>query len=49
MPAVLYGCKTWFPILDEGKRETVFENRLLRGIGGGMMENLTDECRKLDN
>jgi hypothetical protein len=49
MPVVLYGCKTWFPILDEGNRERVFENRVLRKIFGSMMEDLTDKCRKLHN
>jgi hypothetical protein len=34
-------------MLDEGKRETVFENRELREIFGHMMEDLTDEHRKL--
>jgi hypothetical protein len=47
MPAVLYGCKTWFPILDEENRKRVFENRILREIVGRMMEDVTDECIKL--
>jgi site-specific recombinase len=47
MSAVLYGCKIWFPILDEGNRKRVFENRVLREIVGRMMEDVTDGYIKL--
>jgi len=49
VPAVLYGCKIWFVILNEGNRERVFENRVLREITGRMMEDVTDEGRKQHN
>jgi hypothetical protein len=39
LPAVQYGCKTWFLKLRERHRLRMFENRLLRRIldGRGMM------------
>ena len=34
MPAVLYGCETWYLTWTEGRRLRVFENRELRKIFG---------------
>jgi len=34
LPAVLYGCKTWSPMLREGHRLRVFGNRVQRRIFG---------------
>jgi hypothetical protein len=38
LPAVLYGCETWFLTLREEQRLRVFENRLLRRIFGPKRE-----------
>jgi hypothetical protein len=34
LPAILYGCETWPPILREGHRLKVFENRVPSGTFG---------------
>jgi hypothetical protein len=38
LPVVLYGCETWSLTLGEEHRLRVFENRVLRMIGGPKME-----------
>ena len=44
---VLYGCVTWSLTLREECRLRVFENRVLRGIFGPQMAEVTGERRKL--
>jgi len=44
------GVKPGFPYwMKETEKERGFEKRVLREIFGRMMEDLTDECRKLHN
>jgi hypothetical protein len=47
LPAILYGCETWYVILREEHRLRVFENRVLRGIFGPKRDEVTGEWRKL--
>jgi sorting nexin-29 len=47
LPVVLYGCETWSLALREEHRLRVFENRVLRGIFGPKMDEVTGEWRKL--
>ena len=49
MPVVLYGCETWSLTLQEERRLSVFENRVLRGIFGAKRDEVTGEWRKLHN
>jgi hypothetical protein len=49
LPVVLYGCETSFLKLWEEDRMRVFENRVLRTIFGTKRDELTGECRKLQN
>ena len=49
MPVVLCGCETWSLTLREERRLRVFENRVLRGIFGANMDEVTGEWRKLHN
>jgi hypothetical protein len=49
MPAVLYGCETWFLILREEHRLRVFENRVLDRIFAPKSDEVTGEWRKLHN
>ena len=44
---VLHGCETWSLTLREECRLRVFENRVLRGIFGPKMDEITGELRKL--
>jgi hypothetical protein len=37
----LYGCETWWLILKEERRLTVFENRVLRRIFGSKRDEIT--------
>jgi hypothetical protein len=45
--AVLYGCGTWSLTLREGRKLTVFENKVLRKIFGPKRDEETSEWRKL--
>ena len=49
IPVVLYGCETWSLTLREGRRLTVFENRMLRRVFGPRRGDVTGEWRKLHN
>ena len=49
LPVVLYGCETWSLTLREEHRLRVFENRVLRRIGGPKRDGITGEWRKLHN
>jgi hypothetical protein len=44
---VLYGCETWSLTLREEHRLRVFENRVLRGIFGLKMNEVTGGWREL--
>jgi hypothetical protein len=44
---VLYGCETWSLTLREEYRVRVFENRVLRGILGLKIDEMTGGWRKL--
>jgi hypothetical protein len=48
LPVVLYGCETWF-LLREEHRQRVIQNRVLRGIFGLRMDEVTGGWRKLHN
>jgi len=49
VPTVLCGCETWSLTLSEGRRLTVFENRVLRRIFGSKRDEVTGVWRKLHN
>jgi hypothetical protein len=49
LPAVLYGCETWSPILREEHRLRVVENRVLRRIFGSKRDEVTGGWRELHN
>jgi len=49
LPVVLYGCEIWSLTLREECRMRVFENRVLRKISGPKRDEVTGECKKLDN
>ena len=49
MYVVLYGYETWSLILREERRLRVSESRVLRGIFGAKMDEVTGEWRKLHN
>jgi hypothetical protein len=49
LPAVLYGCETWFLALREEHRLRVFENRVLRRIFGPKGDEVTGDWSKLHN
>jgi hypothetical protein len=49
LPAVLYGCETWFLTLKEVHRLRVFQNRVLRRIFGPKRDEVTGEWRRLHN
>jgi hypothetical protein len=49
LPAVLYGCETWFLILREEHKPRVFENRVLKRIFSPKSDEVTGEWRKLHN
>jgi hypothetical protein len=46
---LLYGCQTWWLTLREECTLRVFENRMLRRIFGPKMDEVTGECRNLQN
>jgi hypothetical protein len=41
LPAVLYGCETWFLIAREEHKLRVFENRMLRRLFGPKRDGVT--------
>jgi len=43
LPVVLYGRETWLRTLREERRLRVFENRVLRKIGGPERDKVTEE------
>jgi len=43
LPVILYGCETWSCTLREECRLRVFENRVLRKIGGPERDEVTEE------
>jgi len=45
----LYGCETWSLTLREEHRLRMFMDRILRRIFGPKRDEVTGECRKLDN
>jgi hypothetical protein len=45
----LYGCETCSLKLKEERRLRMFENRVLIRIFGPKRDEVTGECRKLDN
>ena len=47
LPAVLYGCETWFFALMEEHGLRVFEKRVLRKIFGPKRDKVTGEWRRL--
>ena len=49
LPVVLNGCETCSLILWKERRQTVFENRVLRRIFGPRRDEVTGERRKLHN
>ena len=49
LPVVLYGCETWSCPFREECRLRVFENRVLRKIGGPEIDEVAQEYRKLHN
>ena len=49
LPVVLYGCESGSLILREERRLRVFENRVLRRVGGPKRDEVTREWRKLHN
>ena len=49
LPVVLYGCEIWSLTLREEGRLRVFENKVLRRIFGPKRDEVTRECRKLQN
>jgi hypothetical protein len=49
LPAVLYGCETWFITLREDRRLKVYENMVLRKIYGPKRDEVTENWRKLHN
>ena len=44
---ILYGCETWSLTLREGRRQRVFENKVLRRIFGLERDEITRKWRKL--
>jgi hypothetical protein len=49
VPVILYECETWSLTLREESRLRMFENRVLRGIFGPSMDEVTGVWRKLHN
>jgi hypothetical protein len=47
LPAILYGCKTWYLTLREEHKLRVFENRVLRRIFGPKRDEVTGEWRQM--
>jgi hypothetical protein len=49
LPAVLYGCGTWYLTLREVCRLKMFKNSVLRRIFGPNKDDVTGEWRRLHN
>jgi hypothetical protein len=49
LPAVVYGCETWFLKLREEHRFRMFENRVFRRMFGPKRDEVTGNWRKLHN
>jgi hypothetical protein len=49
LAVVLYGCQTWSLTLRKEHRPMLFEKRVLRGIFGPKMNEMTGGWRKLHN
>jgi hypothetical protein len=49
LPVLLYECETWSFNLREEHRLRLFENRVLKGIFGTKMDEVTGGWRKLQN
>jgi hypothetical protein len=49
LPVVLYGSETWSLTLRKEYRLRVFENRVMRGIFGPRIDEVTGVWRKLHN
>ena len=49
MAFVLFGCETWSLTIREDRRLRVFESRVMRRIFGPKRDEITGECRKLQN
>jgi len=49
LPVCLHGCETWSLTMKEERRLIVFDNRVLRRIFGSKRDEVTGECRILDN
>jgi hypothetical protein len=47
LPVVVCGCGTWSVTMREEHGLRVFENRVLRGIFGSGVEEVTGELRRL--
>jgi hypothetical protein len=47
LPVILYGCETWSFTLREKRWLTVFENRVLRRVGGPKRDEVTGELNDL--
>jgi hypothetical protein len=47
LPPVLYGCETWYLILREEHRFSMFENRVLRRIFGPKREEVAGDWRNI--
>jgi hypothetical protein len=45
----MYGCETWSLRIREGRRQRVFENRVLRRKFGLKRDEVTGEWRRLHN
>jgi hypothetical protein len=43
LPAVFYGCETWFPTLREEQRLRVFEDWVLRNTFGHRWDEVTGQ------
>jgi hypothetical protein len=49
LPVVLYGCKTWSLTLREEHRLREFDNRVLRRTFDPKRDEVTGDCRTLNN
>jgi hypothetical protein len=49
LAVVSYGCETWSVTLRDEHRLRVLKNRVLRGIFGSSIDEVTGEWRRLHN
>jgi len=49
VPVILCGCETWSATMWEEYGQRVFENRVLKKIFGPKRDEVTGECRRLQN